>query len=427
MKLALFFLLASLPLSFLQVTSTKKSTTTRRNDCLELSPYCSCLGGPLYIYCNNFTSFSQLDFTLLGEIRNISIITLYPKQAVILNNSLNLEGIRLIDNIVLNNIAGIDLKQNPFEKWTAKDNLSISFFGSNFSQVMECDSSLINDKFKPIFSSFKTVLFGYGNFYSVQICPLLFYNASLSYLNISDLSYTIQPWFTDVSGIDTIHSNIDTLLILSGHGSRITKGLMNGLVFENLNTILISNTVLQKIDDDAFYNIHNLRSLNFRIVNFEKFFKNSTNKWMQSLNSKIKVDYSDPASLSENQNNSILVNLNPLSSSFFFYFTDDDYDNFQYFPHDNFVFARIVMLYPLECSTTMNFLLKNARYYPLELSDVNTTATYKCFPELQTSTKYPTTTDNQGTTITNNSINYVKKSNIFYTFILIHLGLFMIL
>lgn len=399
MKLSLFFLFILFTQSLSQVTTTTRSTTTRRNDCIELSPFCTCLGGPLYIYCGNFTSFSQLDFTLFSEIRNITYITFYPKQPLILNNSLNLNGLRLLDNVVFNNIEGIDLRDNPFERWTSKDNLSLSFFSSNFSRLMDCDSSLISANFKPIFSSFKTVLFGYRNSYPVELCPLLFYNASLRYLNISDLSYTVHPKFSKISGLSTIHSNIEILLILSGQRTRITNGLMNELIFENLNTVWISNTVLQKIDDDAFSDIYNMKFLNFSIVNFNDFFKNSTNKWMQSLNTKIKVNYSNPESLAQYQNNSLLVNLNPLHSSFFFYFTDEDFENFKYFPHDNFVFARISMLYPLNCSKAMNFLLKNALFYPLEFKNVNTTATYKCIYGLTSSTIQTTKSTSKTSTL----------------------------
>ncbi|CAF0922744.1 unnamed protein product [Brachionus calyciflorus] len=419
--LCLFFV--SIPFSITQTsqttirtTATTKSTTTRKNDCVQLSPYCTCLGGPEYIYCNNFTSFSQLDFTLLGEKRNITYITFVPKQPLILNNSLNLNGIELKENVVFNNIVGIDLNENPFIKWTPKDNLSLQFFSSNFSQLMPCDKNLINENFKPIFSSFKTILFGYRNIYSAQLCPLLFYNSSLSYLNISDLTYSGQPWFSDLRELSTIHSKIDTLLIPSGQNTRITKSLMNRLIFENLKTVLISNTILQKIDDDAFSDIFNMRFLNFSIVNFEKFFKNSTNKWMQSLNTKIRVDYSNPEWLNANQNNSLLVNLNPLYSSFFFYFTDEDYENFQYFPHDNFVFARISMLYPLKCSKTMNFLLKNFEQYPLDLSNLNTTATYECLANLLTSPTYSSTLS----TTPNSSIKLSENFKFIFSLIFIY-------
>lgn len=416
MILICFFLFLSLPLSFTQFSTTIKSTTTRKNDCVQLSPFCSCLGGPLYIYCYNFESFSQIDFTLLGEIRNISIISFYPTKPVILNNSLNLEGIKLVDSVVFNNIAGIDLKQNPFMKWTPKDNLSLSFYNSNFSEPMECNPNLIGSNLRPIFSSFKTILFGYRNSYPIQLCPLLFYNASLTYLNVSETVDTDHPKFLDIAELETINSNIDVLLIFSGQRVVISSGLMNRLVFENLNTVRMLNTVLQRIDDDAFSKIYNMRFLNFSIINFENFFKNSTNKWMQNLNSKTKVDYSNPESLIENQNKSLLVNLNSLHSSFFFYFTEQDYENFKYFPHQNFVFARIVMLYPLNCSKTMNFLLKNARYYPLEFSNVNTTATANCISNLSTSS-----TNNINTTKANNSITFFPNFYFYYFFIFLAL------
>lgn len=419
-QLVCFFLFLSLSLSS-QFTTTTKSTTTRKNDCVQLSPFCSCLGGPLYIYCYNFTSFSQIDFTLLGEIRNISILSFYPNKPVILNNSLNLEGINLIDSVVFNNVAGIDLKQNPFLKWTPKDNLSLSFFSSNFSESMECNSNLIDSSFRPIFSSFKTIMFGYRNSYPVQLCPLLFYNASLTYLNVSEAVDTDHPKFSDIVELETINSNIDVLLIFSGQRMVITSGLMNRLVFENVNTVRMLNTVLQRIDEDAFSKIYNMRFLNFSIVNFQNFFKNSTNKWMQNLNSKVKVDYSNPESLIENENKSLLVNLNSLHSSFFFYFTDEDYDNFKYFPHENFVFARIVMLYPLNCSKTMKFLLQNARYYPLDFSNVNSTATADCITQISTSS---TDTQSSSTTKANSSMKFFP--NFYFNYFFIFLALFSI-
>jgi hypothetical protein len=66
--------------------------------------------------CSGFDSFSQLDFNK-GSVNNTFYeLDLNPKERILLDNTLNLDGIIVTTNIKLYGLRGFIFDQNPFEK-----------------------------------------------------------------------------------------------------------------------------------------------------------------------------------------------------------------------------------------------------------------------------------------------------------------------
>ncbi|CAF0802815.1 unnamed protein product [Brachionus calyciflorus] len=72
-----------------------------------------------------------------------------------------------------------------------------------------------------------------------------------------------------------------------------------------------------------------------------KILRSSSNEWMKGLNTQVKANYSDQEPLDSLRNSTLLVTFNSRTDIVYDY-PDSDLENLENFPHENFVFGRIL-------------------------------------------------------------------------------------
>ena len=157
----------------------------------------------------DFDAFDQLDFSTCGQFEfNVSIFKLLPSQPLLLDESLNLTGLRLLPAasqlfIQIFNLRGIDMKTNPFEKitWESEQEFQALLFFNDIEFKLFYDKMLVGDEngedqcnseflsqsseqWSSLFVSMNTIALAKSVKFSMQTCPLIFANASITYLTI---------------------------------------------------------------------------------------------------------------------------------------------------------------------------------------------------------------------------------------------------
>lgn len=386
-------------------------TTTRPNYCKELFPRCSCLSSPLIIKCNNFNRFNELDFTLLlnGNLSNgsrkIFELELEPLQPLIVDENLNLTGIELNDRVTLRNINGFDINSNPFQKARTNKTLNLFLYNSKiefYSFVNEsekinlidnCRLDFFGEDFIPLFSSFNYIFLGRDVRYS-KLCPLIFKNSNIRLIEFNSLNSTNMVLFVNLTKnnqASQLNCKIQQVRIFDARSFTLDDSFLNSDVFKYLDSLNFDYVSFKKIEDNAFRNLNSLRTLIINIENMEQFITSSNNTWMKYLNNDIKIDYNKTdLNISDYYNKSLLITINNRNNNQNYSYPSKDLKHFQYFPHENYVFLRILSEVNLECSTTIQFILKYATYYRSPQT-LNTTSVNKCLLSNQVTTSISTT------------------------------------
>ena len=401
-----------------QETTITPTTTTRRSYCAELSPYCSCESSPIVLKCDSFSDFSQLDFSLLSEdslFRERTFeIELYPETPLILGNTLNLSPLKFEPNakVILRNIDGFDITANPFKDVSDNNDLFLYVYESTARTVGACDINQLPANNEGLFSSATYVLFS-NLTYSDDFCPLLFHRAKISFFE----AYYMRPdnylHFSDIANVPAIfdlETDINQFKITFAPNFVVDNLMLNKYVFGSLKEFNLDNMRLRRIEEDAFINTQKLTRILMTLENVEEFIRSSTNEWFNSLNVDVHVDYNNPQSVEDNRNRTLLVQVNNRNTGQSYLYPDEDLVYFQHFPHDRFVFYRLLTDTDIECTETMRFLLKNAIYYE-PVSYLNTTSAYKCFIEdTITTNDIHTTTINTKPTTTKEKETVLKST-----------------
>lgn len=367
--------------------ATYQNQTTEsihQNFCKELYPYCYCGISSIILQCKNFSSFSQLNFSLLKNQsdqspRRIYELELEPLKAIPFDQSLNLDGISLFGRAILNKISSFDLYANPFENVNEKNNLNLYLYNVNLETLdyeTVCNPNILPN-YTSLFSSFGYVLLSEDTYTkSGYLCPLVFKNANLRKMEI--YSTNSNPIF-NFSSIDyDLNSTITALTIYSAKNLTLDSDFLNPDVFQKLKELNFDFVELESIEENTFKNLTSLRRIFLDLPNFKDFIRKTDNKWMSSLNFYLNpVNYSNPNEISMFENRTLVITFNSRSGQDYS-FPNEDLENFKYFPHDKLVYARILADQDLNCSDTLKFVLKNSFSYP-SVTFLNTTSTYKCF------------------------------------------------
>jgi hypothetical protein len=367
-----------------------------------MKPFCACLLSPVLIKCDNFNSFTQLDFTRLNQSSNeFTELELSPTVKLTLNNDLNLNGINVTEWIKLRNINGFDFTANPFRNTDNK--LKFSIYESRIETVnapKDCRSDSLTDDFVSLFSSFEIVIFSNDLTYTDNFCPLIFKNSSLRQLEIYYLTPENRLKFLDLPKGEktTDFAQIDSIRIFNGKNIIIDSSFLNPHVFAGLKLVDIDYSTVSAIADDTFRPLANLGRVNFRIENYASFFRSSNNTWMAGLNAGVNVDYNSTESIQSNQKNAFLFIFDSRYDAGEFYdFPSEDLQHFQFFPHQQFVLAYFYPSLNLNCSDTIKFLYKNLEFYD-PYNQLNQVLGYRCtYGQDPTTAEQPTSsTTTQG-------------------------------
>ena len=335
------------------------------NDCTQISVHCTC--GTDSITCNSFNRFDELDFSSGFKV---SQLTLYSSTKLILNDSLNLNGLEANGTLTLYlaNLAAIDFKANPF-KYIQGSDLFLYIYDSNVRFVYEgknlsesCVTLLKNPTAQWLLPKFRNFLLGSGNTYETKTCPIIFRNANLTRFDY-DINMENKLNFMPLPPDAGIQLNFaSNLVFISGKNVIVNKETLRGEVFApSLTQIyLTSSASIERLSDDAFDDLPSLSYLSFSIENFDSFIQSSNNLWLRNLNQHVTINlnFTSTYNLSWVSQNSFELNMDVRSSANYS-FPDADFCRFVNFPHQHLVFPSIIVDNQIKgCTCTLAYLYK---------------------------------------------------------------------
>lgn len=402
--------------SFEQLTST-----IQINCCPLISPlFCSCKS-EVRIECSNFTHLNQLSFetttTTSSTASQFNFIKLRPLFAnVTLNNDLNLSGLRIKQlhrfRLHLLNFNSFELTANPFMAIKQLnnnnenhhppfnslliDNSSFLFLYRNKTFDWYCDLLYNDNKIRPIFSMFKFVYLGFvtqNAYENISICPIVFKNAKIESLFLSNLTLLNRPSFiristenvsTESSRNSRLNSSIKNLHIQSSL-VKLDSSLLDRNVFEHVQKISIEFSNLSAIDEhDLFKSFTNLKEIRLWLLNFEAFWHSSREHvWLAWVNwNRTSLEYADLSTslITEyyqynSANSELYIEMSDERN--IYKYPDRDFCLFKYFPHENRVFPIIKSSQGLNCTCTILYLVQNWKYTLTRT--IRTSAVTDCF------------------------------------------------
>ena len=416
------------------------------NYCTEYGPYCTCPASDLIMSCNNFDTFDQLDFKKSGATnKNFYELELNPKSPLMLDTTLNLDGISVTNSVKLRNIKGFIYSENPFKRVGAENSINLYLFESKLDfyvvknsnivllDASECKSTndlITNPSVSPVFASFGSISLANEMVYPAKMCPYIFKNANLRFLTVESIDQfpsKINLDFIDINPdantILDINSNIAKLNFYNFNLTHLNSAILNKNVFQRVQSLIIDYCFLNSIQEDLFASFKVLRYIRLQLLNMDSFMRERNNKvWMKYLNGDIRVNLNNQAQIDANKDNQMLIEFaNRYEDNSLYEYEDEEIFKFEFFPHDKLVFPKIFSKDNLNCSLTLRWLLKYWRNYKT-LADINTIAVQNCLPQIGptvvTTTKSPaasTKTPNQdASTKTSNQASGVKELSVLF-------------
>lgn len=328
----------------------------------------------LVIY--NFNSLDELKFKCESTY-NVSILRIKPNTKIILDNSLNLTGLKLHSQeklfvILLDNFKGIDLNMNSFRNlkinnylqteiwWSFSETYFEFYLNNSLIDSNKCNSELPINKF----FSFVNVMDLKLTSKSLYICPFSFRNVYLKLFIIFRISFSIL----EANQLSFLNTNVSFLnssiyqLQLSVYHQHLDENFLNTHVFREL-CILDINGPLDSIKNDLFKSFKALRLLRIRNQNIKNIFVYK-NKWLSSLNENIKVDPENQAEMDSNEDNMIILVIYQSFENVSFYdFPNEDLCYFRDFPHQQLVLPQLKPTHKSKCSCTELFLIQYSIQY----------------------------------------------------------------
>ncbi|CAF1101456.1 unnamed protein product [Brachionus calyciflorus] len=247
----------------------------------------------LILTIKNFKNFESIDYSCLNSYLNKSIYEIYfiPSTQIVLSKNIKSLSyfVRSRLFIFLTNINGIDIEMSSLKNQLNISQTIIEFSFSNFylyyknSEFKNCsnDFSTRNNLFD-FFKDTNALSFTYTVKYRENLCPLMFRNSLIQTLTFHGLSNSFL-WrniltFKDLN--QTLNSNIKQLSI-SMFNFCLTKSLINGNIFEKVQTIFIGG-YLKRIDEFIFKNFKYLKLIQLQLTK-NRLFYDGFSKWLGNI------------------------------------------------------------------------------------------------------------------------------------------------
>jgi hypothetical protein len=342
--------------------------------CPQFAPECTC-NDEDSIECKDFDSFSQLIFSNPSSpyINIISVVSVDPKNKIILDGQFTLNGLRLDQNVLTlktSNLDGFQIGANPFQAFPdANNNLEIKT--SNFdlfdkqNQIItdkRCDLNYLNSNQNLItfFSLFSgRIIIDGSNSFTRPLCTVAFYKTKLDkllFLNINQTANQIR-FANEISNKDLL-CNIKEVEFRSSK-LRLNSDLINSNLFKNTELFLFSvSTEIVSTDATLFANFKQLKQIVFELDDLQSFIKADT-QWFANLAN----------------NEFLLVTLK--DNKYSYDFPESDFCDVASFPSFKRVFARIESKINLTCTCSLLFLVQNWKSY-LDPSRIETDSVRNC-------------------------------------------------
>jgi hypothetical protein len=248
-----------------------------------------------YIIITNFERLNMLNFKSCSLYTfNVDVFALKPSQMLILNNSLDLTGLKIqsskIITLTLQNYKGFALKSNPFKhvQFINSNTLKIwsiqystfDFYDENNKLVdNKCSNLLLNNSFDNQFNGYMLIL--YETKFSTNMCPFIFWNIKLLILNLYRISSSFveknQLEFLQINETLNLNSGIQHLQVFIYH-SELNAKFLNKQVFKQIKVIDL-NGQITKIEQDLFKPFNKLNFVRLRTQYIQNILVHN-NKWI---------------------------------------------------------------------------------------------------------------------------------------------------
>jgi hypothetical protein len=312
-------------------------------------------------FYSEFSSFADLRINC-NDFANKSINSIYiiPNKKIVLDDSFQLPycASAFIQTIFLHNLRGILLDQSLF------DGLNFKFLEIEYS---DCVLLPNGNKKKPR-NELNQYEFAEHTRFFKNMSPLLFTDSNFKNLLFKGLvdSKLLDNFFTfersNAINFKQINSVVSTLT-LNVFKVTISGRIINEQVFENTKKIFISGYIFS-IEPSTFKDLKSLKNLYIAVYSLALFY-NSGTKWMESLNSKVKVNYSKPWLI--NPNDQFVVTLSQSRSNLInqYSYDDEDFCLFNSIPFDNFVILepKLRIISFENCTCTIQWLLQYQEFF----------------------------------------------------------------
>lgn len=234
----------------------------------------------------NFDNFNQIRTECISNISNYVLHSIYisPNKKLNIDNSFKISNFTyLIDKDLrleykIKNIKGFDLNSNFIFK-ILRENYSyieptLILYDSYLNSVNElCSLDSIEPEYSQgIFNGFFELKTYYTVKYSLNTCPLLFRNTSITNLVISGISDNfIRTNKLEFKNLTLENLNCSILRAkLHFTKAKLNRNLLNPLIFSNTEIIYI-NGLLDQIEQNAFEGLFSLRQIFLYTKNFRHF------------------------------------------------------------------------------------------------------------------------------------------------------------
>lgn len=332
----------------------------------------------------NFDAFNELSFE---HCQNLSFesLQIIPNNKIILDDSLNFTNLQVISkynvfNFILIKLKGIELNAvHPFTKLSIelKGDLSYKVYILDYSNFeFYFNKKLVNHQcnqnLKASHKNFLSDLYlldaaSPNVIFREKTCPLVFFNARISYLFVSSTDSFFARNILSFSNIsDTVGSNLDSkiaALDLRLYHANLDYKILNKYIFKHLLLVTL-NGIVNSIEDDIFMSFKYLKMFHLRVQNIRNLFQ-KRNQWLQYLNNDVDTSY-----LRHDFNKIFTLVIEQTHYNVSFYtFPDEDLCYFKDFPHQKFVMPifKPMPAAPINVSCLYLFLIQYSNNYVNEI------------------------------------------------------------
>ena len=320
---------------------------------------------------NNFNSFSEINIECSAIFEHIDYIEITPKKALILDSTLNLNGLHLYKSPIFyyfSNLKGINVNLDLINSIPTSSekiiNLQIiiqygifDFYFTNtkiLENEAECNSYRVQDKnFLTNLNKLRLA----NAIFSSKVCPMLFMSSKFQTLSLATITNSFinknQLFFMSINKTNSklIKFDIEALEIFIYY-EILNKDLLNEHLFKNVRTIRIDSANLYDVDHDLFINNHDLQTIQWFIQNIRQFFCITQNKWLNSIKNSNLIS-----------RRIVYVNFYEYQPEFNIYekykYPDEDFCLFIDF--ENSIYAIIDPGEKINCTCTVIWILKNTK------------------------------------------------------------------
>jgi hypothetical protein len=206
--------------------------------------------------------------------------------------------------------------------------------------------------------------------YTSKVCPYIFRNTNLKELGLYEITRSLILMntfeFIDTNKTNSVVFNMNTQrlekLILSVAFERISFKMMPKNVFENVKIINLHG-IITGIDESLFESFKKLRLLLVNSENFRTFFYQAGTKWINAINSDIKLKNNDNIKQYEDRIVTLVLHDETKPLKKVYAYTDEDICLFKNFPHLQLVYPVIMIEDQFECSCSLTWLTQFYRTY----------------------------------------------------------------